>query len=365
MPDASLPAKTIIPLFGHEELRERLLRAVRAGSLPQSLLLHGPPGVGKQRLALLVAQALLCRESAPPCGTCRHCRSALELVHPDLTWIFPRPRPKDSDLAVDDVKSDLAGATLERAGAHGLYAAPPGSEGIYVATVRHVLRRAALTPALAARKVFVIGDADRMVLVEGQEFAANALLKLLEEPLADSWIIATTSAVGAILPTIRSRTVSMRVPRLTETAMRAFLRHSTVSAALDKLGVPKGEAARLDLAGGAPGALLSSGVRQPAMDEARRLLDAAVAGRRSELWRLAFFQGHRGARGAYSDLLDALTLALHDRMRGSAEQGNTRQALAASQAIDLVEDAKLLADGNVSPQLITADLLRHLAATLA
>ncbi len=365
MPDATPPARTIIPLFGHEELRERLLRAVRAGSLPQSLLLHGPQGVGKQRLALLVAQALLCREPEPPCGACKHCRYVIGLVHPDLTWIFPRPRPKDSDLAIDDVKSDLATAALERAEAHGLYAAPPGSEGIYVATVRHVLRRAALTPALAARKVFVIGDADRMVPVEGQEFAANALLKLLEEPLADTWIIATSSAVGALLPTIRSRVVTVRVPRLPEAAMRAFLRNPAVSAALDKLGVPKPERVRLDLAEGAPGVLLSSGVRQPAVDEAKRLLDAAVAGRRSELWRLAFLQGHRGARGAFSDLLDALTLALRERMRGGAEHGNARQALAASQAIDLVEDAKLLADGNVSPQLITADLLRHLAATLA
>ena len=48
----------IVPLFGHAELTDRLQGAARAGALPASLLLHGPAGVGKQRLALRLAQTL-------------------------------------------------------------------------------------------------------------------------------------------------------------------------------------------------------------------------------------------------------------------------------------------------------------------
>jgi DNA polymerase-3 subunit delta' len=355
----------VIPLHGHERLLDTLLRSVRAGTLPQSLLLEGPPGVGKQRLALELGRALLCPTPPVPCGACRHCRYAAELAHPDLVWVFPRPRLRDSDASIDDVRLDLAAATRERALAHGLYAAPPGTDLIFVTTIRFLVHQAALTPALASRKVFVIGDGDRMVHQEGSEYAANALLKLLEEPPADTRIIITTSAPGALLPTIRSRVVTVRVPRLGEGAVRAFVTNETVSRALDALELPAAAAERVTLAGGAPGTLLSSAMNRSVVSEAGRMLDAALSGRRADMLRLALAQGSFGARGGYSDLLDALTIALHERMRAATAAENASQALSASRAIELVEDAKLLADGNVNPQLITAKLLRDLSAQLA
>ena len=81
----------IVDLYGHEELRERLTKTIRGGNLPASLLLHGPRGVGKQRLGLWLGQALLCESENTPCGECRSCRYASDLTHPDLHWYFPRP----------------------------------------------------------------------------------------------------------------------------------------------------------------------------------------------------------------------------------------------------------------------------------
>jgi len=68
----------------------------------------------------------------------------------------------------------------EQAAAKGLYAATSGAEGIYVATVRSLVQRAAISPAMGNRKVFIVGDAERMVPQEGADMAANAFLKLLE-----------------------------------------------------------------------------------------------------------------------------------------------------------------------------------------
>lgn len=354
----------IVPLYGHDALRERLLPRVVSGSLPQSLLLHGPAGVGKQRLGLWLAQALLCSSDAPPCGACRECRYALDLTHPDLMWVFPRPRPRDGDSDADDIADDLATATAKRVGRHGLYPAPPGNEGIYVATVRFLVRQAARTPALARRKVFVIGEADRMAQQEGAEVAANAFLKLLEEPPADTWLIVTTSAVGSLLPTIRSRVVGVRVPRLDDAAMRAFLADPVVAEELKSASLPSKEHERLVLAQGAPGALLSTGVRKTVVDDAERFLAAATSGNRAELLKVAFLQGHSGARAGFSDTLDALTLRLYDRMKAGAETGQSLAAGQSSRAIDLVEEAKRLADANVSPLLITAKLLTDLASVL-
>src|SRR5689334_4101651 len=184
----------LVELHGHERLREQLRTAASRGTLPSSLLLHGPRGVGKQRLALWLGQLLLCAGEQPrPCGRCPQCRFSLALTHPDLHWVFPRPRLKDSDPSLEDVRDDYAEAIAERISAHGLYAPTSGTDGIYVATVRAVVRAAALSPAMAARKVFVIGDAERMVSQVGSEEAANAFLKLLEEPPANTTVILTSS----------------------------------------------------------------------------------------------------------------------------------------------------------------------------
>ncbi len=354
----------IVPLYGHEELRERLLPRIVAGTLPQSLLLHGPAGVGKQRLALWMAQALICVSDAPPCGACRECRYALDLTHPDLTWVFPRPRPKGSDSDPEDVADDLAEARARRVERHGLYAAPPGNEGVYVAMVRFLVRQAVRTPALARRKVFVVGDIDRMAQQEGAEVAANAFLKLLEEPPANTWVISTTSAVGSLLPTIRSRVVGVRVPRLDDAAMRTFMADPFVAEVLAKAGIPSSERERLLLAQGAPGALLSTNVRKSAVDEARRFIDAATSGNRAEVMKVAFVQGHSGARAGYSDTLDALTLALYERMKSGTHRDDVGVASSSSRAIELVEEAKRLADANVSPLLISARLLTDLSVIL-
>ena len=307
---------------------------------------------------------MICVSDAPPCGACRECRYALDLTHPDLTWVFPRPRPKGSDSDPDDIAEDLAEATQKRAQRHGLYPAPPGSEGVYVATVRFLVRQASRTPALARRKVFVVGDADRMAQQEGAEVAANAFLKLLEEPPADTWVIATTSAMGSLLPTIRSRVVAVRVPRLDDASMRAFMSDPHVAEALVKADVPKSESERLLLAQGAPGTLLSASVRKNSLDEAKRFIDAAVSGNRADLMKVAFVQGHSGARAGYSDTLDALTIALYDRMKTGTQRNDPNMASSSSRAIELVEEAKRLADANVSPLLISAKLLTDLAAVL-
>ena len=355
---------SIVPLYGHDEIRERLLPRIVTGTLPQSLLLHGPAGVGKQRLGLWIAQALLCVSDAPPCGVCRECRYALELTHPDLTWVFPRPRPKGSDSDPEDIADDLVDARAKRVEKHGLYAAPPGNEGVYVATVRFLVKQASRTPALARRKVFVVGDVDRMAQQEGAEVAANAFLKLLEEPPADTWVIATTSAVGSLLPTIRSRVVSVRVPRLDDSSMRAFMADPAVVAALAKAGLPASERERLLLAQGAPGALLSTTLQKSAVEKARRFVEAATSGNRAEVMKVAFAQGHSGARGEYSDRLDALTLVLYERMKTGTQHNDAVGASSSSKAIELVEEAKRLADANVSPLLISAKLLTDLSAVL-
>ena len=361
------PLVSIVPLYGHDVLRQRLLSAIQRGAFPSSLLLHGPRGVGKQRLALWLGQALVCASPHPdgtPCGRCQSCRFASALAHPDIHWFFPRPR-LESGASLTDVTNDFADAIADRSKASGLYGPSSGLEGIYVSTVRTIVQMASVSPAMARRKLFVIGDAEQMVSQEGSDEAANALLKLLEEPPANTVIILTSSEPGALLPTIRSRVVNVRVAPLGRAEVEAFIADPTVAAAL-KASYPNDATSDLvRRANGAPGTLIASGDRHEAVGNAERLLESALSGDRSKAIRAAMAQGASRARGKFADTLDELTSLLATRARAAVARGDERGALGASRAIVAVEQAKTLIPNNVSPALITAVLLRDIATELA
>ncbi|HXO85262.1 MAG TPA: hypothetical protein VN803_07030, partial [Gemmatimonadales bacterium] len=96
------------PLIGHEGVKTRLAGALASGKLPQALLLTGPRGVGKQRLALWLAQLIQC--DAPgqePCGECRSCRLVQMLQHPDVHWFVPVELSKRGGSGVSDADKQI------------------------------------------------------------------------------------------------------------------------------------------------------------------------------------------------------------------------------------------------------------------
>src|SRR5881398_3936710 len=231
----------IPPLYGHEGTRNRLVGAIASGRLPQALLFEGPPGVGKQRLALWLAQALVCEKpgnpkglpdgrgegetgKGEPCGECQPCRLLLNLSHPDVHWFVPLELSKkggDADKQVELVEEAL-GEEMAARRQQPLYEPPSGLASHGIASVRLMLRRLALKPALGRRKVFLIGDAERLVPQTGAEAAANALLKALEEPPPDTVFVLTSAEPDALLPTILSRVVRVRVARNADSIVAAF-----------------------------------------------------------------------------------------------------------------------------------------------
>jgi DNA polymerase-3 subunit delta' len=360
----------LLPLVGHDNVRDRLRHALDQHALPQSLLLHGPSRVGKQRLALWLAQLLLCDRDGAPCGACPQCRKVLDLNHKDLLWIFPQPRPKDADLTPEESAVALAEAAAGRASALGLYPSPSGMDGIHVHAMRAAVKHAVMAPALARRKVIVVGDAERMVSQEGSDQAANAFLKLLEEPPADTTVVLTSSFPGKLLPTILSRVVAVRVPLVGEAAVRAW--YSTAAPALrevqgdrshvghrvlKELTFPDSADEAVSIADGAIGRAMDSGSRAASMAMAKRFIEIAKAGDQHRAASLALEQGSAGARGSFTDTLDALAEALLDRVRAALESGDEALARGAAAAVDLVEDAKVRAYGNNNPQLIAYHLL--------
>ncbi len=321
--------------------------------MPGSLLLHGRRGVGKQRLALWLAQALLCSGTPVPCGSCQACRYTADLTHPDLYWFFPVPRADISDSSPEEALAFMRGAMRDRAQAGGLWGPSSGSEGLFIEMIRSLVRAAASSPAMAKRKIMILGDADRLIAQEGSDSAANALLKLLEEPLPDTTLILTTSEPGSLLPTIRSRVVSVRVAPLAAEELRSWTALDDVRAKLGRV-----DEAVLDRASGAPGTLLAGTAHETSAAHAAQWLKA-LRGDASDRFIAVLSEKPAGARGAFADALDALEGLIHDRLRPAVESASGA-APALARAQDAVEAARERTQHNVNPALITAELLREL-----
>ena len=362
------------PLVGHWDARRRLSRAFRADRLPQVLVLTGPAGVGKQRLGLWLAALTLCAERGEePCGKCASCRVVAGLAHPDLHWFVPVPRPKatDREKQVEEAAEAL-GQLLEERRTGSLYLPPDPMSSHGLASVRLLQRRASLTAVQGGRKVFILGDADRLVVQEASQEAANALLKLLEEPPTDSLFVLTTADPYRLLPTIRSRAVLLRVGRLSDNEVAEVFRlagHSEteVEAMHERIAIAEGSVGA---------ALALDDVAGDAYQAAFEMLAAALAGRTAVPARMerALRQTPWAARGEFTAMLDALAETLSEAARAAVGETprrplpealrNQRDAAALVRAMERVAGAREAAAGNVNPQILLATLGEELAEVL-
>ncbi|MBI3402983.1 MAG: AAA family ATPase [Acidobacteria bacterium] len=187
---------------GHVRLLDLLSRSIAGGTLPPSLLLTGPDGIGKKLTAIAVAQALNClalrtRHSAPAsgtrhdapgtlidsCGTCPACVRISRRVHPDVLLV------------------------------------EPGETGaIKIDQVRDIVDRAGYRPFEGRRRAVIVDDADALV-----PQAQHALLKTLEEPPPSSVFMLVTARPDVLLPTVRSRCPQLRFGPLAASDIAAAL----------------------------------------------------------------------------------------------------------------------------------------------
>ncbi|HUL03034.1 MAG TPA: hypothetical protein VLV16_07400 [Gemmatimonadales bacterium] len=345
------------PLYGHLALRERLGASILAGRLPQAILLDGPHAVGKQRLALWIAQALLCEGRADtggqPCGSCQPCRLVLSLSHPDVHWFVPLEPPKktgDADRQVEIVEEALGEEVAARR-EQPLYGPVPGQASHGIAAIRLLGRRLRLTPAMGRWKVFIIGGAERLAAQAANPEAANALLKALEEPPADAVVILAAAEPRTLPATILSRVVRVRVARVQDSVVTEFAQRELGLTSQSEVNQ------RVRLADGCIGRLLALGGQRA--DGTGKLAEAFLGAVRqgpAARFALALAQQPFQARGGFTALLDDLLEQLRHEARAGGDSGRVVAAMAQ------VLGAREQAQGNVNPQLLTAVMADDLGA---
>jgi len=204
---------TAATLRGQEEALGFLRAVLQSGHIGHAYLFHGPAGVGKTRAALWLAQALLCETPEPdrtPCGRCAGCRDAARLRHPDLELLVPLPTFRTegrTEKQADEARADARARVIERT------ATEPYFTPVFAKPAVHSIEdmaRAKQFLSLTARrddgaKVLIVKRAEAMTTP-----AANAFLKMLEEPLPRRVLVLCARQTRALLPTVLSRCLPVR-----------------------------------------------------------------------------------------------------------------------------------------------------------
>jgi len=308
-------------------LREKLSAMQDLGRLPHGLLLSGSPGAGQAEIGTWLGARLLCKApAAGACGECADCRLFLAGNHPDFRWIGVLPDKKE--ISIDQMRQ--------------------------------------LSQALATRsyrggaKVAVIAQAEAM-----NAKAFNALLKTLEEPTAETYLVLAAGRIDRMPRTVLSRCMRFRVPMPDERVALDWLQRQ---------GGAGESPALLALAGGAPFlAAEYAAAGLGAMDaEMQGAIEAAIDGRldfvafadacarHSPAARLAWLENwltqclKQAALG--SDLVN------NNRLPWLRQPGIDTKIRAGYGLLDRLRDARRQAGGPLNAQLLFEGLAISLAA---
>jgi DNA polymerase-3 subunit delta' len=171
-------------VVGQEWAVQLLRRALERNELSHAYLFTGPPMVGKTTLALGLASVLLCQGELRPCGSCRACRLLASGNHPDMHQV--QPESKAGRLGIEQV--------------------------------RDLQRQLSLTPNLGNHRVAILERFE-----QATPSAANALLKMLEEPPSYVVLVLLAPDTDSVLPTIVSRCQVVPLRRLPLRRVQAAL----------------------------------------------------------------------------------------------------------------------------------------------
>ncbi|OOG75226.1 DNA polymerase III subunit delta' [Algoriphagus sp. A40] len=217
---------------GLPETKEKLINAVKFNHLAHALLFHGPEGSANLTLALALATFLYCenRTEIDSCGTCASCQRMKRLVMPDLNFAFPviaKQKEDDKGEDEDEEKTDVLTSWRKF-----VIAQPYGNvhDFIYFNGFEKKqlnISKAAARKMIQALSLMSFEGGYKIMLIWAPEFlnpsAANALLKIIEEPPAKTLFMLVTSQADQLLTTILSRTQKIQVRAFSDQEIRTHL----------------------------------------------------------------------------------------------------------------------------------------------
>ncbi|MDP3462119.1 MAG: DNA polymerase III subunit delta [Bacteroidales bacterium] len=208
-------------IIGQDALKQKLIQSVTESRVSHAQMFLGPAGSGKLALALAYATYINCtgRRADDSCGICPSCVKMARLTHPDLHFVFPTTTTKkvkkdpESNLFLDEWRQFV----LQEKAYTGLNAwygflGVENKQGtIFTRDATELIRKLSFKAYEAEYKIALIWMAEK---INAQ--AANKMLKLLEEPPDKTLFLLIAEEQDQILPTVRSRTYLVKVPRTSD-----------------------------------------------------------------------------------------------------------------------------------------------------
>ncbi|MBR5613378.1 MAG: DNA polymerase III subunit delta [Bacteroidaceae bacterium] len=213
-------------IVGQEEIKKQLIKNVQENKIAHAQLFCGGEGIGKLPLAIAYARYISCLHPSEEdaCGKCANCIKFNNLAHPDLHFIFPVVKKKNTkEIVSDDYIAEwreLIAKTpyfnlhtwLEEMGAENQQAL------IYVKESNEIIRKLSLKSSQGGYKIIIIWLPEKM----NQE-CSNKLLKLLEEPAEQTVFLLVSEEPDALLTTIQSRTQRINIKGIDENDIKEAL----------------------------------------------------------------------------------------------------------------------------------------------
>jgi DNA polymerase-3 subunit delta' len=213
---------------GLPDIKENLVNAVKNNHLAHALLFYGPEGSASLTMALALSTFLFCenRKEDDSCGRCASCQRMSRLVLPDLNFAMPTiSKSKEED--EEGEKSDLVASWRKFVLAH-----PYGNIHDFIlfngfekkqlniskAAAKNIIQTLSLKAFEGGCKVMMIWAPEYL-----HQYAANALLKILEEPQPKTIFMLITARPEQLLTTILSRTQKVMVRGFTDEEIQAHL----------------------------------------------------------------------------------------------------------------------------------------------
>jgi DNA polymerase-3 subunit delta' len=326
-------------LLGQDAAVGTLRRALASGKVHHAYRFEGPDGVGKQMAAFAFAQSLVC-SAAPPagiafsaCTRCSACTRAVTLakeppfvpLHPDVMILerglysadaLRRARGETQDISVDQIR-------------------------------RLVLERASFAPHEGRARVFIMRRAHEL-----STSAANALLKTLEEPLANTYFVLLTDRGNELISTIRSRAQLVRFAALSDAVVQSILEKQGIAPELAQTAA--------ELACGSVSAALGF-ADADASRERRSFIESAIAAARAPNLGLAvaLSDGRARDKEVLYDRLGALAAYLAKVGRAVVPRDPER-ATRAARGYSAVTLAMQELEQNGSPALVLEAMVERL-----
>ena len=185
-------------IIGNELIKKQLSEAIEGDRLSHAYLISGDRGMGKKRFAEAFCLELFCEHKDEE-GACRRCPSCKKIMtgnHPDVIWLRSE---KPDVIKVDEIRSQI-------------------------------VETADIRPFMSDRKVYIIPDADRM-----NQQAQNSLLKVLEEPPEYVIILLLCNDETALLETVLSRVIKIKLKPRTDSMVKEHLRSCFPTAPEDQI----------------------------------------------------------------------------------------------------------------------------------